>query len=79
MSFGISSSASEKDQYAQCLDSHGREVFAALSARGEFYAICQGSNADTGNDAVLYRVHHLAKRALPLRVSVFHVYIHLLW
>ncbi|KAK0181216.1 hypothetical protein PV327_003518 [Microctonus hyperodae] len=70
MSFGISSSASEKDQYAQCLDSHGREVFAALSARGEFYAICQGSNADTGNDAVLYRVHHLAKRALPLRVRL---------
>lgn len=67
-SFGITGGTSEKDQYAQCLDSHGREVFAALSGRGEFYAICQSSSTDTGSDAVLYRVHHLAKRALPLRV-----------
>ncbi|CAG5100500.1 Protein of unknown function [Cotesia congregata] len=68
--FGITGGISEKDQYAQCLDSHGREVFVALSTRGEFYAICQSSNADNGNDAVLYRVHHLAKRALPLRVRL---------
>ncbi|KAH0539948.1 hypothetical protein KQX54_010212 [Cotesia glomerata] len=68
--FGITGGTSEKDQYAQCLDSHGREVFVALSTRGEFYAICQSSNADNGNDAVLYRVHHLAKRALPLRVRL---------
>ncbi|XP_053595862.1 uncharacterized protein LOC103575791 isoform X1 [Microplitis demolitor] len=68
--FGITGGTSEKDQYAQCLDSHGREVFVALSTRSEFYAICQSSNADNGNDAVLYRVHHLAKRALPLRVRL---------
>ncbi|XP_017753111.1 PREDICTED: uncharacterized protein LOC108545830 [Eufriesea mexicana] len=62
--------ASEKDQYAQCLDPHGREVFAPLSARGEFYAICQNGSIDTGSDAVLYKVHHLAKRPLPLRVRL---------
>lgn len=67
--FGISGGASEKDQYAQCLDSHGHEVFAALSARGEFYATCQSGCPDTGSDAILYRVHHLARRNLPLRVS----------
>lgn len=71
VSFGISGSSSEKDQYAQCLDPHGREVFASLSARGEFYAICQNGSIDTGSDAVLYKVHHLAKRPLPLRVSLF--------
>ncbi|KZC07675.1 PREDICTED: uncharacterized protein LOC107186006 [Dufourea novaeangliae] len=70
VSFGISGSSSEKDQYAQCLDPHGREVFAPLSARGEFYAICQNSGIDTGSDAVLYKVHHLAKRQLPLRVRL---------
>ncbi|XP_076681120.1 uncharacterized protein LOC143375655 [Andrena cerasifolii] len=70
LSFGISGSSSEKDQYAQCLDPHGREVFAPLSARGEFYAICQNGSIDTGSDAVLYKVHHLAKRQLPLRVRL---------
>lgn len=70
VSFGISGSSSEKDQYAQCLDPHGREVFASLSARGEFYAICQNGSIDTGSDAVLYKVHHLAKRPLPLRVRL---------
>ncbi|XP_033212441.1 uncharacterized protein LOC117170029 [Belonocnema kinseyi] len=70
MSFAISSSCSEKDQYAQCLDPHGREVFAPLSARGEFYAVCQNENVDTGCDAVLYKVHHLVKRQLPLRVRL---------
>ncbi|KAK9293561.1 hypothetical protein QLX08_011532 [Tetragonisca angustula] len=70
VSFGISGSSSEKDQYAQCLDPHGREVFAPLSARGEFYAICQNGSIDTGSDAVLYKVHHLAKRPLPLRVRL---------
>ncbi|KAG7204555.1 hypothetical protein KM043_004979 [Ampulex compressa] len=70
VSFGISSSSSERDQYAQCLDPHGREVFAPLSARGEFYAICQNGSIDTGSDAVLYKVHHLAKRPLPLRVRL---------
>ncbi|KYN06299.1 PREDICTED: uncharacterized protein LOC108783131 [Cyphomyrmex costatus] len=69
VSFGISSGCPEKDQYAQCIDLHGREVFASLSTRGEFYAICQGGN-DTGSDAVLYKVHHLAKRQLPLRVRL---------
>lgn len=44
-------------------------MFASLSTRGEFYAICQNGNVDTGSDAVLYKVHHLAKRQLPLRVS----------
>lgn len=68
ISFGISGGCPEKDQYAQCIDLNGREVFASLSTRGEFYAICQGS-VDTGSDAVLYKVHHLAKRQLPLRVS----------
>lgn len=68
VSFSISGGCPEKDQYAQCIDLHGREVFASLSTRGEFYAICQGGN-DTGSDAVLYKVHHLAKRQLPLRVS----------
>ncbi|XP_015126986.1 uncharacterized protein LOC107048357 isoform X1 [Diachasma alloeum] len=68
--FGITGGTTEKDQYAQCLDSHGREVFAALSSRGEFYAICQSNSSDTGSDAVLYRVHHLVKRALPLRVRL---------
>ncbi|XP_076625221.1 uncharacterized protein LOC143343831 [Colletes latitarsis] len=70
VSFGISGSSSEKDQYAQCLDPHGREVFAPLSARGEFYAICQNGSIDTGSDEVLYKVHHLAKRPLPLRVRL---------
>lgn len=70
ISFGVSGSSSEKDQYAQCLDSHGREVFAPLSTRGEFYAICQSGSADTGNDAVLYKVHHLTRRPLPLRVRL---------
>ncbi|XP_034940552.1 uncharacterized protein [Chelonus insularis] len=69
ISFGISG-ATEKDQYAQCLDGHGREMFVALSTRGEFYAICQSNNPDTEGDTVLYRVHHLAKRALPLRVRL---------
>ncbi|XP_036149578.1 uncharacterized protein LOC105828811 [Monomorium pharaonis] len=70
VSFGISAGGSEKDQYAQCIDLHGREVFASLSTRGEFYAICQGGSVDTGSDAVLYKVHHLAKRQLPLRVRL---------
>nr|XP_012141552.1 PREDICTED: uncharacterized protein LOC100883062 isoform X2 [Megachile rotundata] len=70
VSFGISGSSSEKDQYAQCLDAYGREVFAPLSARGEFYAICQNGSIDTGSDAMLYKVHHLAKRPLPLRVRL---------
>ncbi|XP_076396503.1 uncharacterized protein LOC100883062 isoform X2 [Megachile rotundata] len=70
VSFGISGSSSEKDQYAQCLDPYGREVFAPLSARGEFYAICQNGSIDTGSDAMLYKVHHLAKRPLPLRVRL---------
>ncbi|KAK2587920.1 hypothetical protein KPH14_004011 [Odynerus spinipes] len=70
VSFGISGGSSERDQYAQCLDPHGREVFAPLSARGEFYAICQNGSTDTGSDAVLYKVHHLAKRPLPLRVRL---------
>ncbi|XP_023289121.1 uncharacterized protein LOC105701895 [Orussus abietinus] len=70
MSFGLSGSSSERDQYAQCLDCHGREVFAPLTARGEFYAICHNGCGDTGSDAVLYRVHHLAKRPLPLRVKL---------
>ncbi|XP_012056189.1 PREDICTED: uncharacterized protein LOC105619275 [Atta cephalotes] len=69
VSFSISGGCPEKDQYAQCIDLHGREVFASLSTRGEFYAICQGEN-DTGSDAVLYKVHHLAKRQLPLRVRL---------
>ena len=74
MSFAISSSCSEKDQYAQCLDPHGREVFAPLSARGEFYAVCQHDNVDSGSDAVLYKVHHLVKRQLPLKVKFcFHL------
>ncbi|KAI4477285.1 hypothetical protein M0804_012875 [Polistes exclamans] len=70
VSFGISGGSSERDQYAQCLDPHGREVFAPLSARGEFYAICQNGSMDTGSDAVLYKVHHLARRPLPLRVRL---------
>lgn len=65
-----SSRSSERDQYAQCLDSHGHELFAPLSARGEFYATCQSGSLDTGSDAVLYRVHQLARRDLPLRVNV---------
>lgn len=65
---GKSSRSSERDQYAQCLDSHGHELFAPLSARGEFYATCQSGSLDTGSDAVLYRVHQLARRDLPLRV-----------
>ncbi|XP_034940656.1 uncharacterized protein [Chelonus insularis] len=64
------SRSSERDQYAQCLDSQGHELFAPLSARGEFYATCQSGNLDTGSDAVLYRVHQLAKRDLPLRVRL---------
>ncbi|XP_066591575.1 uncharacterized protein [Prorops nasuta] len=68
--FGITSGSSERDQYAQCLDPHGREVFAPLTARGEFYAVCQNGSPDTGSDAVLYRVHHLVKRPLPLRVRL---------
>ncbi|XP_023289696.1 uncharacterized protein LOC105701901 [Orussus abietinus] len=67
---GKSSRSSERDQYAQCLDSHGHEIFAALSARGEFYATCQSGSLDTGSDAVLYRVHQLARRDLPLRVRL---------
>ncbi|CAL1689047.1 unnamed protein product [Lasius platythorax] len=70
VSFGISGGYPEKDQYAQCIDLHGREVFASLSTRGEFYAICQNGSVDTGSDAVLYKVHHLAKRQLPLRVRL---------
>lgn len=66
---GKSSRSSERDQYAQCLDSHGHELFASLSARGEFYATCQSGSLDTGSDAVLYRVHQLAKKDLPIRVS----------
>ncbi|KAI4503645.1 hypothetical protein M0802_001048 [Mischocyttarus mexicanus] len=67
---GKSSRSSERDQYAQCLDSHGHELFAQLSARGEFYATCQGGTLDTGSDAVLYRVHQLARRDLPIRVRL---------
>ncbi|XP_076396504.1 uncharacterized protein LOC100882954 isoform X2 [Megachile rotundata] len=67
---GKSSRSSERDQYAQCLDSHGHELFAPLSARGEFYATCQSGSLDTGSDAVLYRVHQLARRDLPLRVRL---------
>ncbi|XP_071569779.1 uncharacterized protein [Temnothorax nylanderi] len=70
VSFSISGGCPEKDQYAQCIDLHGREVFASLSTRGEFYAICQSGSVDTGSDAVLYKVHHLAKRQLPLRVRL---------
>lgn len=69
VSEGKCSRSSERDQYAQCLDSHGHELFAPLSARGEFYATCQSGSLDTGSDAVLYRVHQLARRDLPLRVS----------
>ncbi|XP_076249434.1 uncharacterized protein LOC143188845 [Calliopsis andreniformis] len=65
-----SSRTSERDQYAQCLDSHGHELFAPLSTRGEFYATCQSGSLDTGSDAVLYRVHQLARRDLPLRVRL---------
>ena len=60
---------SEKDQYAQCLDSHGREVFAPLLARGEFYAVCQG-DVDQNSDAILYRISQLTRRQLPLRVRL---------
>ncbi|EFN81152.1 hypothetical protein EAI_00671 [Harpegnathos saltator] len=67
---GKCSRSSERDQYAQCLDSHGHELFAPLSARGEFYATCQSGSLDTGSDAVLYRVHQLARRDLPLRVRL---------
>ncbi|XP_054009600.1 uncharacterized protein LOC128892948 [Hylaeus anthracinus] len=67
---GKSSRSSERDQYAQCLDSHGHELFAPLSARGEFYATCQSGSLDTGSDAVLYRVHQLARKDLPLRVRL---------
>lgn len=67
---GKSSRSSERDQYAQCLDSHGHELFAPLTTRGEFYATCQSGTLDTGSDAVLYRVHQLAKRDLPLRVRL---------
>lgn len=67
---GKSSRSSERDQYAQCLDSHGHELFAPLSTRGEFYATCQSGNLDTGSDAVLYRVHQLARRDLPLKVRL---------
>lgn len=62
------SRSSERDRYAQCLDAHGHELFAPLATRGEFYAICQSANLDTGSDALLYRIHHLAKRDFPLRV-----------
>lgn len=65
-----SSRSSERDQYAQCLDSQGHELFAPLSSRGEFYATCQSGSLDTGSDAVLYRVHQLARRDLPLRVRI---------
>ncbi|KAK0177839.1 hypothetical protein PV328_001848 [Microctonus aethiopoides] len=64
------SRSSERDQYAQCLDSQGHELFAPLSSRGEFYATCQSGSLDTGSDAVLYRVHQLARRDLPLRVRL---------
>lgn len=67
---GKCSRSSERDQYAQCLDSHGHELFAPLSTRGEFYATCQSGSLDTGSDAVLYRVHQLARRDLPLRVRL---------
>ncbi|XP_033218873.1 uncharacterized protein LOC117174160 [Belonocnema kinseyi] len=67
---GKSSRSLERDQYAQCLDSHGHELFAPLTSRGEFYATCQTGSLDTGSDAVLYRVHQLAKRDLPLRVRL---------
>ena len=60
MSFNIAGNSSERDQYAQCLDPHGREVFAPLSARGEFYAVCQSDsssgNVDMSSDALLYKV-----------------------
>lgn len=73
LTFGISGvkGTSDRDQYAQCLDSQGREIFAPLSARGEFYATCTNSNSDTDCDAVLYKVHHLAKRDLPLKVRTY--------
>lgn len=64
-----SSRSSERDQYAQCLDMHGHELFAPLAARGEFYAICPSGSVDTGSDAVLYRVHQLARREMPLKVK----------
>ncbi|XP_043277592.1 uncharacterized protein [Venturia canescens] len=67
---GKNSRASERDQYAQCLDSQGHELFAPLSSRGEFYATCQSGSLDTGSDAVLYRVHQLARRDLPIRVRL---------
>ncbi|XP_046610261.1 uncharacterized protein LOC124300339 [Neodiprion virginianus] len=67
---GKSSRSSERDQYAQCLDSHGHELFAPLSSRGEFYATCQSGNLNTDSDAVLYRVHQLARRDLPLKVRL---------
>lgn len=68
---GRSSRSSERDQYAQCLDSHGHELFAPLSTRGEFYATCQSGNLGTDSDAVLYRVHQLARRDLPLKVRIW--------
>ncbi|XP_014207811.1 uncharacterized protein LOC106638931 isoform X2 [Copidosoma floridanum] len=75
VAFNITGGFSERDQYAQCLDAHGREVFAPLSARGEFYAVClgdgsAGGNLDTSSDALLYKVHQLARRQLPLRVRL---------
>ncbi|XP_046738045.1 uncharacterized protein LOC124406620 isoform X1 [Diprion similis] len=72
LTFGISGvkGSLEKDQYAQCLDSHGREIFAPLSARGEFYATCPSGSSDTDSDAILYKVHQLAKRDLPLKVRL---------
>ncbi|XP_012266137.3 uncharacterized protein LOC105691902 [Athalia rosae] len=72
LTFGINGvkGSSERDQYAQCLDSHGREIFAPLSARGEFYATCTSGSSDADCDAVLYKVHHLAKRDLPLKVRL---------
>ncbi|XP_011502389.1 PREDICTED: uncharacterized protein LOC105365830 [Ceratosolen solmsi marchali] len=74
ISFNIVGNLSDRDQYAQCLDSHGREIFAPFSARGEFYAVCQNddssSNINTNSDTLLYKVQHLAKRQLPLRVRL---------
>ncbi|XP_029659358.1 LOW QUALITY PROTEIN: uncharacterized protein LOC115233198, partial [Formica exsecta] len=68
VSFGISGGYPEKDQYAQCIDLHGRDF--PVSTRGEFYAICRNGSVDTGSDAVLYKVQHLAKRQLPLKVRL---------
>ncbi|KAG8035752.1 hypothetical protein G9C98_001408 [Cotesia typhae] len=61
---------SERDQYAQFLDSRGHELFVPLSSRCELYATCQSGSLDTESDAVLYRIHQLVNRELPLRVRL---------